>query len=409
MENGQRLASLDLTQRKLAEEKDRILQSQLSQAAKLTAIGEVTAGVAHELNNPLTAVRGYAEEILLAVDSETVDRKDLKECTRKILHASDRMEKIIRQLRKFSRQQGFEPVLCNIRQIVDDAFILLEKQLMAYRIKIIRDDLAPEVHVWCDPNQIEQIIVNILCNAKNALSESKNAQIRISTSRDEHGGTRVTIWNNGEPIPESIHAQIFEPFFTTRSVGDGTGLGLFLSRNIMKRHGGDVTFVSSAQQGTAFTLTFPDAAAVPETNTPPLKTTIMIVDDESILRDLLVRRLKRMGCDVVEATNGEEALKLVEQGGVAGLFCDIRMPGMDGLTFVARVKNKWPSLPIVLMSGSPGTHILDCDIKKLGVVGFMPKPVDPDVFSELLNKMLRRISPNEAEIVHDTGVRKLTS
>lgn len=235
--------------------------AQLTQSAKLAAVGELAAGVAHELNQPLMVIRGYAQELL---DGDSLPDwliKDIK----LIENQTTRMMKIIDHLRTFARQSSgnFEQV--NINNIIVDSFILITQQLRNHNIEIIKDLDKDIPNIWGDPNRLEQVFLNIITNAKDAMDEKGGGTLTVMTRTIYKGdnnnknpsGIRVIFRDTGIGISEDIIDKIFDPFFTTKEVGKGTGLGLSIGYSIIKDHGGIIDVKSNVGIGTEFIIEFP--------------------------------------------------------------------------------------------------------------------------------------------------------
>jgi len=265
------LARMDVSLRAVRARREReLMQRDLLQTKKLAALGELSAGIAHEINNPLTVIQGYAEEIGALCEDHDPKVLTLRQYLEQIFTAVQRVSKITNSLRRFSRQSGPEGDLRpnQLNQVVEEALGLLEKKLRDSHIPI-HTNLAEDLPlVSCDSTLIEQVLINILNNAINAIEDRgatlearSNSRIELSTALDQGNGASITIWNNGVPIPPEIKDRILEPFFTTKEVGRGTGLGLYLSYSIMRGHHGRLSYDSGEAEGTYFRLHFPPLTA----------------------------------------------------------------------------------------------------------------------------------------------------
>jgi C4-dicarboxylate-specific signal transduction histidine kinase len=236
--------------------------AQLTQSAKLAAVGELAAGVAHELNQPLMVIRGHAQEMIEGNSVPENIRKDLK----LIEKQTGRMMRIIDHLRAFARQStgAFEQV--NLNDVIDDSFTLITQQLKNLNIEIIKELDESIPRIWGDHNRLEQIFLNLMTNAKDAMEEKGEGVLSVKTqpiidmTGDKNGkvtGVLVLFSDTGAGIGDNIMDKIFDPFFTTKEVGKGTGLGLSISYSILKDHGGSITAESNDGTGTTFRLEFP--------------------------------------------------------------------------------------------------------------------------------------------------------
>ncbi|HLB59345.1 MAG TPA: ATP-binding protein [Bdellovibrionota bacterium] len=237
-------------------------QEQLVQAGKLSAIGELASGVAHELNNPLTVVVGYTEELDEILKSGKIDQKDSDECVSRIRYAANRMRRMVDHLRNFSRTSQDVFTETNLNEVVTNAFMMVEEQMKTHSIfidKKLDEHLPP---IMADPNQLEQVIINMFTNARDAMDdikkENEGHQSKLTViTRLTDGGPEIVIQDNGKGISEEVREKIFNPFFTTKDVGKGTGLGLSISHKILSKHHAKIAVDSKLNNGTCFTLTFP--------------------------------------------------------------------------------------------------------------------------------------------------------
>jgi len=370
------------------DEKESYLK-ELNHMSKLADIGRLTAGVAHELNNPLMIIQGFAENIQMLYEEGNVDEGEVIQQIDPIVKASDRMAKIIATMMKLSRDDDVYMVHVDLIEVIEDTLFLLKSQLRHLDITVEKDFESNVGIVNCDPNQIEQIVLNVLNNAIHALEkndvDSREIQITIAHNKE----IELKIWNNGPPIPKELKDRIMSPFFTTKGVGEGTGLGLFLSYGIMKAHDGDLTFESSESEGTEFTLRFP----VPNIDknviiSSKAERTFLVVDDEEFIRDLLSHKLTRYGYRVLQAQNGKEALTVIEKNpDIECVITDLRMPIMDGTQFIKLLRQKNHKTLIYAISGYAGRKSLEMKVKRLGINGFITKPIDHILFSKIVNEI----------------------
>ncbi|GEM_PF-3551972 len=229
-------------------------QAQLIQSGKLAAVGTLAAGIAHELNQPLMVIRGYAQELL--VDERLVD-EEIHEDLRRIEAQTTRMMGIINHLRDFSRQSKGKRQVTDLNHVVTGALTFLEQQLKAKNIVVVRELLPALPPVWADPMQLEQVFLNLITNARDAMEAVGTGSITIRTGLAADNQVLLSITDTGHGIPRDLQTRIFDPFFTTKEVGKGTGLGLSICYGIVEKHGGELTMESPVAdgRGARFTMT----------------------------------------------------------------------------------------------------------------------------------------------------------
>jgi two-component system, NtrC family, sensor kinase len=314
----------------------RATQAQLLQSEKLSAVGEFVAGVAHELNNPLTALIGFSE-LLQTDDVDEETRSSLK----RISSSAERCHKIVQSLLSFARQHPPERKVTNINGLVESVIEIQLYELRTNNIKVAKE-LSPHLpRLLVDPHQLQQVFLNILNNARQAIEAYRpGGNIRIST-RVADKRVQVRFQDDGPGISEENIAKIFNPFFTTKPVGKGTGLGLSLSYGIIREHGGDISVESKVGQGTTFIIELPittTSEAEPDQNgarPAPLRHDgngkhILLVDDEADILDLLRATLEGCGYQAQTAPDGERALRWLTQQKFDLIVCDWKMPGLSG-------------------------------------------------------------------------------
>jgi two-component system NtrC family sensor kinase len=342
---------------------------QLRRAEKLSALGQLIAGVAHELNNPLAVVIGYSQ--LLAekngLDKEAVDN------IHRIHHESERASRIVRDLLSFARPSEPQKKAVDINRLVASVLETQEANLQAAGIQLEQRLASDLSTTMADPGQIEQVLVNLVGNAIQALSGRANP--RVLTIRTEEVGNyiRIIVADNGPGIPRDILGRIFDPFFTTKPLGKGTGLGLTISNTIIQEHRGRIQVENQPAGGAKFTVELPvvQCAVTPTADRLPLeikrpaagsaKRTVLVVDDEPNIVALLQMVLTQDGYEVGTATNGQEALERIAARSYDLILSDMRMPGMDGRKLFDAVKKHNPALAhrIVFVTGdtvSPDTQ-----------------------------------------------------
>ena len=339
------------------------LREQMIQTQKMDSIGRMAGGIAHDLNNLLTAVLGFVD---LSERSQSHD--DLMRNLEEIRFASDRAASLTRQLLTFARRQktSVRPVALN--DVVHSMQGLL-RRLLGHEVQLITEPAPSLPPVLADPNQIEQVIVNLTVNARDAMPEGGTLTITTDTQQvtrpqgDLVPGTyvRLRVRDSGVGMSEEVKARVFEPFFTTKELGKGTGLGLATSFGIVSEFHGAIEIESAPGRGTTVNVYLPaQAAAAPDT--APAATgpgpatgseTILLVDDETQVRALTERALVSFGYRVLSACDGVDALDVAaaHDGPIHLLLTDVRMPRMGGLELAAKLMTLRPELRVLLMSG----------------------------------------------------------
>jgi two-component system NtrC family sensor kinase len=325
----------------------RRLQEQLIQSEKMSAVGQLVAGVAHDLNNPLASVLGFADFL---VESPEVPAP-LREPIRVIQQESLRAATIVKNLLGFARKQEHRRQRTALGPLLEATLGLLRNQLMADHVEVVLDvpaDLA-EPHV--NPNQIQQVFVNLINNASQAIaSTGEPGEISI-TGRTEAEVLVIRVADTGPGMPEELANQVFEPFFTTKPEGHGTGLGLNICQGIIKEHGGRITLGTAPERGAVFTIELPlPQTEVEETGKetgepvefPALR--ILLIDDEPHILHYLRTTLEAWGHTVESALDGVLGLELAGEGGFDLIISDLRMPRLGGQEFYEQLRSKNPAI-----------------------------------------------------------------
>jgi signal transduction histidine kinase len=310
----------------------RQLQDQLIQSEKMSAIGQLIAGVAHDLNNPLASVVGFSDFLAEAGEVPA----SMVEPLQVIRQEAERAASIVRNLLSFARKQESARRRQAVRPLLESTLALLRNQLMTLRVEASLD-VEPEVpDVEMNPNQITQVFVNLVNNAAQAIAGTGRPGHIWVTARKWLDGVSVSVSDDGPGIPEEIAARVFEPFFTTKAEGEGTGLGLSICQGIVKEHGGGIALDSSPGTGATFTVELPgrapqaapEAAAAPSEPGPSLR--ILVVDDEPHILHYMKATLETWGHHVDVANDGSQALKRALTHPFDAIICDLRMPRLGG-------------------------------------------------------------------------------
>ncbi|MCD6118765.1 response regulator [bacterium] len=394
-------------ERKRAEQEKEQLEEQLRQAQKMEAIGRLAGGVAHDFNNMLSIILGYGQNLL-----DQLHREDpLLEQAEEIVKAGRRSEALTRQLLAFGRRQTLQPEVLNLNTILKNLDKML-RQLIGEDI-IIDMALAEDlVCVEVDPGQIEQIIMNLTINARDAMP--KGGKLVIETANVELDDlyvnshvsvmpgkyVMIAISDTGDGMDKETLSQIFDPFFTTKEMGKGTGLGLSTVYGIVKQSRGNIWVYSESGQGTTFKIYLPQTDAKPETKAKRVAKKeplgggkhILVVEDEPALRGLLETILPMQDYQVTVAANGGEALLLIEEKGLKPdlVITDVVMPGMSGPVLVERFRTNQPDLKVLYMSGYTDNAIVHHGVLDPGTP-FIQKPFNiRDIAAKIRDVLLGR-------------------
>jgi len=353
----------------------RRLEDQFRQAQKMDAIGRLSGGIAHDFNNILGVIIGYAEILQENMDSTHPDRS----CVDEIQRAGQRAASLTRQLLAFSRQQVLEPKVLDLNAVISDMEKML-RRLIGEDIELSTDLNQELGHVRADQGQLEQVILNVAVNARDAMPDGGKFSITTQDLVMAEAETKrysypfrpgryvlLTVSDNGMGMDLGTQARIFEPFFTTKEKGKGTGLGLATVYGIVKQSEGYIEVHSEVGVGTTFKIYLPivEALIEPDSTQPALisslqgNETILLAEDDDILRILARNMLVRFGYTVLEASNGAEACELARKrtGRIDLLLTDVVMPGMNGRELGERLAQERPDLTIVYMSGYTGQGV----------------------------------------------------
>lgn len=382
----------------------KILETQLLQSQRMETIGRLAGGVAHDFNNLLTVIRGYCDLVIDRTQQDPVSQNQLAH----IEKATGQATSLTKQLLAFSRRQMLQPKVFDLNALVLSADQMLQR--------LIGDDIELVTHaapklgaVKADPNQIEQVILNLVINARDAMADG--GKITIETANVELDGAYVlehlgakagsyvmlAVSDTGTGIDQQTMAHIFEPFFTTKELGKGTGLGLSMVYGIVKQSGGSIWVYSEKNVGTTFKVYLPRTdelvAPVERTGAPAATArgneTVLLVEDDTMVRDLACEVLRGAGYDVLEAATPAVALDLCHRhtGAIHLLLSDVVMPGMNGAEMARLVEKLRPEIRVLFMSGYTDNAVLQTGELREGVA-FLQKPFTPSTLGKKVREIL---------------------
>jgi two-component system cell cycle sensor histidine kinase/response regulator CckA len=390
------------------------MELQLSQSQKMQAIGQLAGGVAHDFNNLLTAIQLRLDELLLRHPVGDPSYSGLDEIRQTGLRAAD----LVRKLLDFSRKRTVQREALELGELISESEVLLRR--------LLREDVRLETEygrnlplVRCDKSALDNAVMNLAVNARDALRAQGGGVVRIRTARLTHAQARelgyadktagagevalIEVADNGPGIAPQVREKIWEPFFTTKPVGEGTGLGLATVYGIVKQADGWIHVECPLEGGTIFRIFLPvyvpPANAAPVVVAPPRQQVardlsgagrILFVEDEDAVRGVAARLLRARGYEVIEASDGEEALILAEEhaGQIDLLISDVIMPGIDGPTLLKKARGYLGSAPVMFISGYAEAEFSDLLEGEPGVT-FLPKPLDIKTLAERVKQQMQ--------------------
>jgi two-component system, cell cycle sensor histidine kinase and response regulator CckA len=403
-ENGRAVrfvgALMDVTAR-------RQLQDQLSRSQKMEAFGQLAGGVAHDFNNLLTTILGYSDLVVAEVEGRGTVAKYISE----IRGAAGRAASLAQQLLAFSRKQPLEPRVLEVNALISN----LERsilRLLGENISVFCE-LLPETKtafIKIDPNQFTQIIVNLAVNARDAMSAGGTLTLRTSTFNISEASSQefdqelqpgpyvvISVIDNGCGMSEEVKAHLFEPFFTTKGEHHGSGLGLAACYGIIRQSGGHIALESAPGKGTAVHIYLPEVAAPQAAGyrkprgaqVPGGSETILMLEDEIILRHVMTRTLRRLGYDMIEAVGADEARQRMGERPVDLVVTDIVLPDESGRDFARWIRRHYPQTRIILISG----YLSSSNDGEKNEAIFLSKPFDPEQLARAVRETLDTAVP----------------
>jgi PAS domain S-box-containing protein len=408
MDRGRAAAHLvirDITERLAAQATARQAEEYLRQAQKMEAVGALAGGIAHEVNNMMSVILGSGEFLL----QDPAIPEDRFPDVREIIKAADRAATVTRELLSFSRRAFHNPQVLDLNAVVRGLGPMVQRLLGEGRQLTVA--LGNPCRVWADRGQLEEVVVNLALNARDAMPSGGTLTITTTEAKFEgdisgdagvsipgHYGL-IVVHDTGVGMDAATQARIFEPFFTTKPLGEGTGLGLAAAYGIMEQNKGHIAVASAPGQGTTFRLYLPlapdDAVSERKEEPPPLDAagtpaamTVLVVEDEPAVRAVVVRSLEYGGFRVLQASDAAVALQVADREGRPDLvLTDLMMPGIGGAEVARRLKTRWPGLPVLFMSGYSAE-----DLRRQGLVDpegvIIQKPFKPDALLRSVNLVL---------------------
>lgn len=407
---------LSLANRRLEDEMEerRRLESRLVQARKMEALGTLAGGIAHDFNNLLVPILLGTRELWDRAPPESVQREELG----RVVQSARRARELVRRILTFSRGEDVERSLCRVEPIIREVGLLLRSSLPP-QVELRYELAAPLAEVRANPGELHQVLMNLATNAYLAM-EGKKGTLTLATrwASDRPKATApdarpddpakvgerrdhllIKVHDTGMGMDPEVMERALDPFFTTRAPGEGTGLGLATAHGIVQSLGGEILLASEPGQGTEVTLRLPatkaergtnseGAAEAPEADSPAPGASILLVDDEEMVRRTTRLILERMGYRVTEVESPVRALEVVEEGGPLDLMLtDYAMPGMNGTELAERILRLRPQLPIVLSSGYLDQVTLE-KAERLGIAGVLQKPYERERLRSVVEEAL---------------------
>jgi PAS domain S-box-containing protein len=386
----------DITARKLAEVENLHLREKAEMSSRLAAVGEMAAGIAHEINNPLTSVIGFSELLMEKQDLPS----DVKEELKSIFKGSNRVKDIVRRMLTFARPTKPDRTGTSINELIVATLDLRSYVLRTANIEVVKH-LDPELPwIVADPGQMQQVFLNLIVNAEFSMKKAHGRGILAITTEKMDNHIHISFKDDGTGMSKEVEDKLFNPFFTTKDIGEGTGLGLSLSRSIITEHGGTIEVESDPGKGANFIITLPitstaedaPAKAGVANTVPPEKVKaahILVVDDEEDIRKLLSTILTKSGHTVETTGDVREAAVKMDSISYDVVLADIRMPGMSGVELYNNIKPKHPELKgrFIFITGDTSDAQIR-DFLEQNKLSYITKPFDMETLLKQVNRLL---------------------
>ena len=397
----------DVTQQVHAEESRRRFEQQMQESQRLESLGVLAGGIAHDFNNILAAILGNASLLEEALPSGS----RLLEPVRAIESASQNAAELTDQMLAYAGKGAISVGEIDVPELIDEMQSLL-RTVVQKNARIVWERPSERLHVRADPSQLKQVVMNLVLNASEAIEGGGTIQIRVEHSEIDpaarfHDGwhlepaegphVRIAVEDSGGGMDAETKLRLFEPFYTSKFTGRGLGLSAVLG--IVASHSGGIVVESEAGEGSVVGVLLP-AARRDEAASGARRTPVLVVDDEATVRSVTARMLERIGLQVVAASSGENALRLLEKtGGLAGVVLDVSMPGLSMLDTIFGIRALQPEVPVVLMSGYSEQHVSQA-LETGAANGFLKKPFTLQQLEEQLRSsgILAEASPGEAPV-----------
>ncbi len=379
----------------------RQMQMQLAQADKMSSLGRMISGVAHELNNPLTSIMGYAQLLRVAVPEGKVAER-----AERLESEARRCQKIVKNLLSFARRREVKHGSLSLNEVVESVLALMGYQLRVDGVTVKTDLCADLPALVGDHHHLQQVLVNLLTNACQAIrSESSSGTITVRTRFDEKSAV-LEVQDDGPGIPEAVRAKIFDPFFTTKPEGQGTGLGLALVYGIVRDHGATIEALKDIREGACFRVVFPVAKREAETAEPreeetagvmPEPATVLVVDDEEPLAQMICESLREDGHEATFVPDAEAAVEVATEREFDLVIADLRMPGVGGEALYEQLTHAQPRLSgrLLLTTGDTAGDVIEKVGKRTGCV-VLAKPFDVETLHRAVRDRLVKLASDEA-------------
>lgn len=377
----------DVTERKRIEALLEERRNQVIHAAKMSTLGEMAAGVAHEINNPIAIISGYVKQIIEGFDLGALNIEEAVKKLSKVESSCQRIGKIVRSLKTFARDGSQDPFeRSELPAIVSDTLELCRARASQVNVDIRVKIEGKSLSFDCQPVSISQVLLNLVGNAIDALESVEGERWVEIHCADLGERIAVRVSDSGPGIPEAIRAKIMNPFFTTKEVGKGTGMGLSICKGLVESHSGRLYF-DEYNGHTSFVVEIPKRHTFQEF----AGKRILVVDDEPDLVEIIGDLFTKQGCTVLTAMNGEQALKILLEETIDAVISDVRMPKVDGFQLLTRMKTLFKTPPpVFFVSGFADQN--EDEAKLLGARALLNKPVDGSVISEEVRQAFRELA-----------------